>query len=210
MINKQPLCLQKKPSFYGKIGKNGSIIQWGTLYYWKLFSGIWYSEKKLFWNWICSCSDHKLFHVKRERERERERESCSFRNRLLFFRIPGNWQYRSIVRVNPSVDYHVNTSLLEAKWLNYSLPNVLSFLSNLIYQSSLVLLNCFLLPVNGSHLSTAARTLMIQPLLFAAWCLTTNSHPFSYNELWRKFYTLMSVVYFIKIANVLLMVIIFS
>ena len=137
-------------------------------------------------------------------------KEIQFPKTCVIFRIADNGQYRSKVRAIRSVEYHANKSLLDVKWLNYSLPNVRSFLSNLIYQSSLVLLNCFLPPVNGSHLSTAARTLMIHPLLFAAWCLTTNSHPFWYNDFWRQFYTLMSLVYFIKMVNVLLMVIILS
>jgi hypothetical protein len=137
-------------------------------------------------------------------------KALRFPKPCVIFRIAGNWQHRSKVRVIPSVEYRANKSLLKAKWLNYSQPNVRSFLSNLMYQSSLVLLKCFLPLVNGSHLSTAARTLMIYPLLFAAWCLTTNSHPFWHNDFWRKFYTLMSLVYFIKMVNVLLMVIIFS
>ena len=158
----------------------------------------------MFWNWICSCSGRSPFHVNR-----REIE-LQFPKPCIIFRIAANWQSRSKVREIPSVDYHANKSLLQVKWLNYSLPNVRSFLSNLIYQSSLVLLNCFLPPVNGCHLSTAARTLMIYPLLFAAWCLRTNGHPFRYNDFWRKFYTIMSLVYFIKMVNVMLMVIMFS
>lgn len=208
MINMQPLGLHTKKKVLRKNRRsislklrcyNGSIMQWDIFCYWNLFSVFWYPEKKIFWNWICSCSACPPFHVKR---RETELQ-------CVIFRIAGNWLSRSKVRVIPSVDYHDNKSLLQVKWLNYSLPNVRSFISNLIYQSSLDLLNYFLPPVNGFHLSTAARTLMIYPLLFAAWCLTTNSHPFWYNDFWRKFYILMSLVYFIKMVNVLLMVIIF-
>jgi len=180
---------------------NGAIIQWGILRYRNLFSFVWYSEK-LSGTWsalavairLCMWGDREL----------------QFLKPCVIFRIAENWQYISKVRVIPRVDYHANKSLLEVKRLNYSLHNVRAFLSNLIYQSSLVLLNCFLPPVNGSHLSTAARTLMIHPLLFAAWCLTTNNHPFWYNDFWRKFCALMSLVCFIKMVNVLLMIIIFS
>jgi hypothetical protein len=213
MINMQPLGLQNNQILWKNTPStslnlwcyNGGIIQWDIFCNWNWFSVVWYSEK-VFWKWICSCSDRPPFHEKKRQT------DLQFPKSLVIFRIVSNWQSRSKVWVIPSVDYRPNKSLLDVKWLNYSIHNIRSFLSNLIYQSSLFLLlaNYLLPPVNGSHLSTAARTLMIHPLLFAAWCLTTNSHPFWYNDFGRKLYTLKFLVYFINMVNVLLMVIIFS
>jgi hypothetical protein len=144
MTNMHSLGLQQKKFILKNRGStslnlwchNYSITEWRIIVCsWNSFSVVWYSEKRfleldllLQWPPAVACE---------ERKRELQNpKPC------VIFRIPGNWQSRCKVRVIPSVNYHANKSLLEVKWLNYSLPNVRSFLSNLIYQSSLALLNC--------------------------------------------------------------------